>query len=84
MSFLDGLGKFINNTVEYYNKEVEKKERTINNVQRRASDLSDMELVRHFKQSSGLNKMGYARELEDRGYLEKDENGKYVRTSKTL
>lgn len=84
MSFLDGLGKFINNTVEYHNKEVEKKERTMNNVQRRASDLSDRELVRHFEQSSGLNKMGYARELEDRGYLEKDENGKYVRTSKTL
>lgn len=84
MSFLDGLGKFINNTVEYHNKEVERKERTMNNVQRSASDLSDRELVRYFEQSSGLNKMGYARELEDRGYLEKDENGKYVRTSKTL
>lgn len=85
MGFLEGLGKFINNTVEYHNKEVERKERIVNNTERRASNIdSDRELVRRFQNSSGLEKMGYARELENRGYLEKDENGKYIRTSKTL
>ena len=46
--------------------------------------MTDEELVRKFKSASGMRKVGFAMVLEERGYLEKDNEGRYRRTSKTL
>ncbi|MTO10417.1 hypothetical protein GMB50_10510 [Turicibacter sanguinis] len=65
--------------------EMYKRERQIRNAELKASSLqSDKDLVNQFKSSQGYDKVAYAKELESRGYLKRDEDGKFKRTNKTL
>ncbi|AND10772.1 hypothetical protein P4159_02730 [Bacillus thuringiensis] len=84
MSFWKAVGKAALGAAESMAKEAQKREDRVNNTQARVANKSDREVVEKFKHSSGLEKMAYARELEDRGYLEKNGDGKYQRTNKHL
>ncbi|HFJ9404240.1 TPA: hypothetical protein ACGW3F_003347 [Bacillus paranthracis] len=84
MSFWKAVGKAALGAAESMAKEAQKREERVNNTQARVANKSDREVVEKFKRSSGLEKMAYARELEDRGYLEKNGEGKYQRTNKHL
>lgn len=65
-------------------EDIQRKQNQMNNAYDRADRKTDEQLVSSFKNASGFEKIGYAKALEDRGYLYKDEDGKYKRTSKTL
>lgn len=84
MSFWKSVGKVALGTVESLAKEAQKRENQMNNTQLRVANRSDREVVDRFQRSSGIEKSAYARELEDRGYLKKNEEGKYQRTDKYL
>lgn len=84
MGFFDvakNIGKFvINDAIERAQNNQEEFERAYD-VGTRATDE---QLVKYFKTASSFQKAGYARVLEERGYLEKNSEGKYQRTGKTL
>lgn len=84
MGFFDvvkSIGKYaVDTAIENAEHNQEKLERAYGI----GSRLSDAELVSRFKSASGFEKAGYAKVLEERGYLEKDSEGKYQRTGKTL
>ncbi|QGM31944.1 hypothetical protein GI482_16990 [Bacillus sp. N3536] len=84
MSFWNKVGKAAIGAVQHVAAEAQKREDTINRTQSRVANKSDREVVDKLKRSSGLERQAYARELEDRGYLEKNEEGKYQRTDKYL
>ena len=66
-------------------EDIQSKQNEVNRAYDRADRKSDEQLVNSFKNaSSNYEKLGYAKALEDRGYLYKDGDGKYKRTSKTL
>lgn len=84
MGFWDTVGKAAAGAAKYVVEEAQKNEDKMNRTQARVANKSDREVVGKFQQSSGLDKRAYARELEDRGYLEKNSEGKYQRTDKRL
>lgn len=84
MSFWNKVGKAALGAVQYVAEEAQKREDAINRTQARVAKKSDREVVEKFQRSSGLDKHAYARELENRGYLEKGSDGKYKRTDKNL
>lgn len=84
MSFWKALGKAALGAAESMAKEAQKREDQMNRTQSIVANKSDREVVEKFQRSSGLEKHAYARELEDRGYIEKNEEGKYQRTDKYL
>ena len=50
-----------------------------------SSEMEDQEIVSRFKAADNvIAKTLAAKELENRGYLERDSNGKYVQTGKKL
>ena len=84
MSFWKAVGKVALGVADSLVKEGQKREDTINRTQSRVANKSDRDVVEKFQHSSGLDKHAYARELEDRGYLEKNAEGKYQRTDRNL
>ncbi|PHB37068.1 hypothetical protein [Bacillus wiedmannii] len=84
MSFWKAVGKAALGAAESMAQEAQKREERVNRTQSRVTNKSDREVVEKFQRSSGLEKMAYARELENRGYLEKNGEGKYQRTDKHL
>ena len=48
-------------------------------------DMNDQEIVNRFKSAdNAVTKSITAKELENRGYLERDTNGRYARTGKSI
>lgn len=84
MGFWNTVGKAAAGAAKYMVEEAQKREDSINRTQARVAKKSDREVVEKLKRSSGLEREAYARELADRGYLEKNEEGKYQRTDKYL
>ncbi|OTY75374.1 hypothetical protein BK749_14120 [Bacillus thuringiensis serovar vazensis] len=72
MSFWKAVGKSALGAAESMAQEAQKREERVNRTQSRVANKSDREVVEKFQRSSGLEKMAYARELENRGYLEKN------------
>ena len=84
MGFFDALGGFAKEVGNSMMEEAKRRQEEIDKAYAHGQRLSDRDLVRKFKNSSGLKKIGYAKVLEDRGYLERNDEGKFVRTSKRL
>lgn len=84
MGFFRGLGEAAKYIGEGLLDEVKKKQEERDIAYYDGQRMTDKELVRRFKSASGMRKVGFAMVLEERGYLEKDSEGKYRRTSKTL
>lgn len=84
MGFFRGLGEAAKFIGEGFLDEVKKKQEEREIAYYDGQRMTDEELVRKFKSASGMRKVGFAMVLEERGYLEKDSEGKYRRTSKTL
>ncbi|MDX5979681.1 hypothetical protein SIL77_00140 [Exiguobacterium profundum] len=79
------VGKVATNVAMHLLEEAQKKEERINKIQSRVSEKSDEEVVRKHKNATfSEEKQAYVRELEERGYLSRDSEGKYQRTNKTL
>ncbi|WP_312085528.1 hypothetical protein [Exiguobacterium sp.] len=71
--------------LEEAEKSKEIRDKQLASAERRASGVNhDRDLVNCFQNSSGIDKRAYALELEKRGYLERDHEGKLKRTSKKL
>jgi len=81
---LNGLPTAAAGAAKYVVEEAQKNVDKMNRTQARVANKSDKEVVGEFRHSSGLDKCAYARELEDRGYLEKSSEGKYQLTDKRL
>ncbi|MGD6898368.1 hypothetical protein [Bacillus infantis] len=82
-----GLFKVVHKIIEtFVNSALENHERVskdIDRAQQKASGVSnDRDLVDKYKQSSGADKVGYTLELEKRGYIERNDDGKFQRTKK--
>lgn len=84
MNFWKSVGKVAIGAVQYVAEEAQKREDNINRTQARVANKSDREVVDKLKRSSGLERQAYAIELENRGYLEKKEEGNYKCTDKYL
>ena len=84
MGFFRGLGEAAKFIGEGFLDEVKKKQEERDRAYAEGQRMTDEELVRRFKSASGMRKVGFAMVLEERGYLEKDSEGRYRRTSKTL
>ncbi|MEF2969105.1 hypothetical protein V3851_25305 [Paenibacillus sp. M1] len=85
MGFWDKLAKAGGTVIEAVQKQAEQQQREKENAEYMASRVDDdRELVKRFQSSSGVKKYGYAAELEKRGYLERNSEGKFQRTNKTL
>ncbi|MDY2735253.1 hypothetical protein, partial [Intestinibacter sp.] len=57
----------------------------IDEIDRKSKYMSDREVADKFEDAfTSIEKNGYAKVLEKRGYLEKNSEGKYKRTSKRL
>lgn len=85
MSFWKNVGKVVTDVATHVMEEAQKKEERTNKIQSRVSGRSDDEVVRKYKNASSFEeKRAYARELEARGYLSRDSEGKYQRTNKSL
>lgn len=82
MGFFDTLGKVAKEVGKGVLEETKKMLEEQNKAYANGRRMSDRELVRKFKSASGPKKIGYARVLEDRGYLTRNSEGKFVRTSK--
>lgn len=66
-------------------KQAEDRQRKMGIAEEKAMRVQDdRELVSKFQNSSGIEKVAYASELEKRGYLAKNSEGKFERTTKTL
>lgn len=85
MGFWNEVSKVGNAFMEHAHRSHQQREKQFESSQRRASRVgNDHELVKRFQNSSGTDKRAYASELENRGYLERGEDGKFKRTDKTL
>ncbi|MFF2015732.1 hypothetical protein [Paenibacillus sp. NPDC058177] len=82
MNFVnDGLQRM----QESNQRQMEQRQEAIDRSQQKASRIeNDRELVEKFKSSSGVERVGYGKELESRGYLERNSEGKMQRTNKKL
>lgn len=78
-SFAKKVGNAI---VEDYTKMYERRKKAIENAYIRAQRLTDYRLIYCFRTSGGAEKIGYAKELEQRGYLYLDSDGIYQATYK--
>ena len=74
-NFFKSLGKEILNDVQ---KNVALKQ----NAYLEGIRMGNYSLVHRFKSSQGFERLGYAKALEERGILRKDENGNYTSTDK--
>lgn len=70
---LINAGKDFVRTVQKNNLEIEK-------AYLSGIEMDDHSLVRRFKESSGLKRIGYSRALEERGLLNRNAEGKLVPT----
>lgn len=85
MGFWDTVAKVGGAIIETAQKQAEQRQRDMDRAENNAARVhGDRELVKRFQNSSGIEKYGYAAELEKRGYLERNSEGKFQRTSKTL
>jgi len=85
MGFWDKVSKVGLHMVETAQRQAEQRHREVEKYEYKASRINDdRELVDKFKNSSGIEKYGYAKELEKRGYLERNSEGKFQRTNKNL
>ena len=84
MGFFRGLGEAAKYVVKGLLEDVKQKQEERDRAYAEGQRMTDEELVRRFKSASGMRKVGFAMVLEERGYLEKDSEGRYRRTSKTL
>ena len=84
MGFFRGLGEAAKYVGKGLLEDVKQKQEERDRAYAEGQCMTDEELVRKFKSASGMRKVGFAMVLEERGYLEKDNDGRYRRTSKTL
>ena len=84
MGFFRGLGEAAKYVGKGLLEDVKQKQEERDRAYAEVQCMTDEELVRKFKSASGMRKVGFAMVLEERGYLEKDNEGRYRRTSKTL
>ena len=61
---------------------IEKQNQEIDNAYYKGMEISEYTLIQTFKESKGARRLGYARAMEQRGFLKKDKDGKYIPTSK--
>ena len=78
-SFIKKVGSAM---VEDYKQTCDRRNKEIENAYMRAQGMSDERLIYRFRTSSGTERLGYAKELEYRGYLYKDDEGVYQTTYK--
>jgi hypothetical protein len=69
-NFLKGVGAAAAASMEQRRREIER-------AYEQGMRFSDDRLIRDFKQASGTKNTGYAKALEERGFLYRDDEGKY-------
>lgn len=87
MGFIKSVGKFAGKVVlgaaEMAVDALLDANKKATNAQRRASNQSDRNVVNNLKNATGAEKIGYAKELEKRGYL-KQEGSTFKKTGKKM
>lgn len=87
MGFIKSVGKFAGKVVvgaaEMAFDALLDANKKATNAQKRASNQSDRTVANNLKNATGAEKVGYAKELEKRGYL-KQEGSTYKQTGKRI
>ena len=76
------FSKFVSETITGINDAFDRRHAEIETAYMEACKMPDYYLINEFKESKGIERYGYARALEERGYLKKNSNGGWTPTEK--
>ena len=76
------FSKIISETITGINDAFDRRHAEIENAYIQACKMPDYYLINEFKESRGIERYGYAKVLEERGYLKKNNNGEWIPTDK--
>lgn len=71
------FARFFENAKESIISEIKKAQKQYEKCYLEGLNMGDARLVLRYKKATGSEKAGYARALEERGFLEKDRDGRY-------
>ena len=74
-SFMKAIGKSIRRSWE-------KSQQEFNEAYMEGLDLSDISLVYYYRQATGFKRAGYTKAMEERGFFERNPEGRLVATKK--
>lgn len=76
------FSKIVSETITGINDAFDRRHAEIENAYIKACKMPDYYLVNEFRESKGIERYGYAKALEERGYLRKNSNGGWTPTDK--
>lgn len=76
------FSKIVSETITGINAAYDRRHAEIENAYMQASKMPDYYVINEFKEAKGIERYGYAKVLEERGYLKKNRNGEWRPTDK--